>query len=82
MRKIKIRKPSGEIIEIEGELCSNLIDKTGKEIIENDEVKLFHYGKPHICKIIFEHGMFCLKWPDGYINKHPLSPERLEVIDN
>ena len=36
--KYRIRKPNGEIIEIEGALGSDILDKNGKEIFEGDKI--------------------------------------------
>ena len=36
--KHRIRKPNGEIIEIEGALGSGILDKNGNEIFEGDKI--------------------------------------------
>jgi len=57
-----------------------MYDKKGAPLHEGDAVTLYHRGEWIICQIIYAHdlAMFCLKWPDGYVNKYPLNPERYE----
>ena len=63
-------------------------DKHGTDIFEGYKVKLYNsahlrngFGKWVECEIVFNFGMFHLKWPDGYLNKYPLHPENYEVIN-
>lgn len=66
-------------------------DKNGKEIYGSvyldgkltrggDTVGFFYKGKAVRCDIVFHDGMFCLRWPDGYINRHHLNGERYEIL--
>jgi hypothetical protein len=57
-------------------------DKHGNDLHEGDHVRFYHKGGFVICKIIYEPawGMFCLLWPDGYNNKHPLNAEKYERV--
>ena len=57
-----------------------MYDKNRKPIHEGDSVRFYHKGEWVTCKIVYvpDWAMFCLKWPDGYVNKYPLSPERYE----
>jgi len=55
-------------------------DKNGLKLHEGDQVRFYYKGEFVVCRIIYEPAwaMFCLQWPDGYKNKHPLNPERYE----
>jgi hypothetical protein len=57
-------------------------DKHGNDLHEGDSVRFYYKGEFMICRIIYEAawGMFCLQWPDGYKNKHPLNPEKYEKV--
>jgi len=79
MRDINIKTPQG-IVVIKGLMSSGLFDKNDREIFEDDDAKIYYKGAFHICKIVFHDGLFCLKWPDGYINKFPLDSKNLEVV--
>jgi hypothetical protein len=60
-----------------------LTDKHGKEMHEGSTVRFYHKGNFVDCEIVYinEMAMFALKWPDGYINKFPISnSEKMEVI--
>lgn len=80
MRDINIKTESGEIITQRGLLLSGELDINGKEICEGDKVKLYYRGSWHECIIVYCEGMFCLKWPDGYINKFQLNGSKYEII--
>jgi hypothetical protein len=69
----KIRISGNKIIEVEGDLFSGVRDKHGKEIFENDDVKIYYKGQFVICKVFFKDGLFGLKWPDGYMNMYPIN---------
>lgn len=58
-------------------------DKNGNDLHEGDSVRFYYKGEFVTCKIIYEveWGMFCLQWPDGYKNKHPLNPEKYERVE-
>lgn len=59
-----------------------MLDKNGVPIHEGDSVRFYHRGDTVVCKVIYipEWAMFCLQWPDGYINKFPMNPEKYEVL--
>ncbi len=76
----KIKDSRGDL-EIYGLLYSGLFDKNKKEICEGDSVRLYYKGQFVICEIIYKDGLFCLKWPDGYINNYMLTPSNLEIVD-
>jgi hypothetical protein len=65
---------------VSSDLFTGLKDKNEADIYERDKVKLYFKGQWVECEIVYHNAMFCLKWPDGYINKHPLNPEKYEVI--
>jgi uncharacterized phage protein (TIGR01671 family) len=58
---------------------TGLFDKNGKEIYESDRVKLYRKGSFVTAVVIFENGLFCLQYEDGYKNIYPLNPENYEV---
>jgi hypothetical protein len=61
-----------------------LRDKHANKIHEGDFVRFYHKGNFVDCEIVYlnEMAMFALKWPDGYINKFPISnSEKMEVIE-
>jgi hypothetical protein len=59
-------------------------DSEGSRIFEKDLVQFYYKGDKKVCEIIFDdkEGMFCLKWPDGYINHWKLNPDSYKVIGN
>jgi hypothetical protein len=61
--------------------CSYVKDKFKNHLYENDFVKLYYKGTYVVCKIVFHEGMFCLQWPDKYINQFRLYDEKYEVVD-
>jgi hypothetical protein len=63
----------------EGEYIG-LNDKHGNPIHNGDRVRFYYKGEYVVCTIIYSFGMFCLQWQDGYINKHPLNPEKYEIV--
>ena len=75
----KIRTSENKILEVEGDLFSGVCDKHGKEIFENDQVRIYYKGQYVICKVFFKEGLFGLKWPDGYMNMYPIT-NSCEVI--
>lgn len=75
---IKIRQ-NGVVSEIYGDASSKVFDKNGKEIFENDNVKIYHKGQHVVCKVFFKDGLFGLQWPDGYMNMFPIQ-SNCEVI--
>lgn len=81
MREIKIKTESGDITTVTGFISTGEFDKNRREIFEGDSVKLYYKGAFYICTIVFVEGIFCLKWPDGYINKYPLNSSQLEVVN-
>lgn len=76
----KIRNKKGKIIDVKGDLFSGVCDRHSHEIYENDEVKIYYKGKLVICKVYFKDGLFGLQWPDGYLNKWPITSD-CEVIN-
>jgi hypothetical protein len=60
---------------------TGMLDVKGREICEGSRVRFYYKGEYVICTVVYskEAAMFCLKWPDGYINKHPMNPEKYEV---
>jgi len=59
---------------------TGLQDKNGKEIYENHAVITRNiHGVKIIGTVVFEKGMFCLKYSDGYVNNWHLNPERYEI---
>ncbi|MCD6065401.1 MAG: hypothetical protein K0S33_227 [Bacteroidetes bacterium] len=58
-------------------------DKNGNQICEGHDVKFYYKGEYVTCTVVYskEAAMFCLKWPDGYINKHPMNPDKYEVVN-
>lgn len=45
------------ITEIDGDLFSGVLDKNGKQIFENDKVKIYHKGQFVICTVFFKDGL-------------------------
>lgn len=60
-----------------------MFDMNGKPIHEGSSIQLYHKGQFVICKVIYvsDWAMFCLQWPDGYINKFPLNPDKYQVVE-
>ncbi len=58
-------------------------DKNGKEIYHRDNVKFYFKGEYVTCEVVWNiKGLWSLKWSNGYINNHPLNPEKYEVVGN
>lgn len=55
-------------------------DKNNNEVFENDDVKFYMSGKPHVCKVIYKYGMHCLLYKDGYVNHYPIDFKNMEII--
>jgi hypothetical protein len=49
-------------------------DRKGSKLHNGDTVTFNWKGERVKCVIVYHEGMFCLKWPDGYINKGSLNP--------
>jgi YopX protein len=61
---------------------TGLFDKNGKEIYESDRIRFYRKGAFVTAVIVFENGLFCLLYEDGYKNMYPLNPENYEVVGN
>jgi hypothetical protein len=59
-----------------------MFDQHGSPLHEGDEVEFYHKGQQVRCTIIYvkEWAMFCLQWPDGYVNKWPMNPEKYSKV--
>ena len=55
-------------------------DKHGERLHNGDKVLVPYKGKFEPCTIVYNKGMFCLMWQDGYINHYPLNTERYKKI--
>ena len=81
MREIEIITEQGETITVKGRAFTGLLDRNGVKIFEGSKVKFMYKAQPVVCEIIFNNGMFCLKWSDGYINQWALNPGNYEVVN-
>ncbi len=72
------------IIETTRPKHSNVIigikDKNGDELYDGCSVTFYYKGEWVICKVIYNKGMYCLKWQDGYVNRFPLHSDKYELV--
>jgi hypothetical protein len=59
-----------------------LNDSKGNPIHNGDHVILYYKGELVNCTIVYvpDSAMFCVQWPDGYINKWPINASKLTVV--
>ena len=71
------------VTPIEVRLYTGFKDRIGRKIYEGDKVSFYYKGGTVQARIIFHEssGMFCLLWPDGYINQYPLNPEKYTLVE-